>query len=403
MSQVPFSSLNFGTDTSPEGRLAIRDILLAQEDGLGHHETALFPITIFRLKEGISYNPEDPNYDLFKLACRVSAKRLFPNFSNQDAPYNMQYYDPNDYRTEIAHMGCRTRVLSNVNGENITTGRGNFAFTTINLPQIALEAHGDIKKFYRHLDKLMNLCKEQLLWRFELIGKRHVYNIPFIYTENIWYKSEGCKPSDTIREMLKQASLSIGFVGLAECLVALIGKHHGESDEAQELGLQIIGHMREMTDKYTDETHLNFSLFATPAESTAGRFLKVTRDRFGFIPGVTSHEYFTNSFHIPVYYQTTAYHKIKVEAPYHALCNAGHISYIEMDGDPTKNLAAFEKVVRLMHDSGMGYFSINHSVDECPNCHHSSVIDGHVCPVCGYDEIREPQHLHVKRSECCCN
>lgn len=267
--QVPFSSLNFGTDTTEEGRLVTEKLLLAQEAGLGNGETSIFPITIFRLKEGINYNPEDKNYDLFKLACRVSAKRLYPNFESQDATFNLKYYDPNDYRTEIATMGCRTRTVSNVNGPNIVTSRGNFSFTTINLPKIAIESNRDVKKFFKSLDKTMKLCKEQLLWRLDLVGKRHAYNFPFLMGQHLWLDSEKLKPTDEIREVLKHASISIGFCGLAEALVSLIGHHHGENEEAQKLGLKIIGHMREVCDKFADETHLNFTLFGSPKHKWA--------------------------------------------------------------------------------------------------------------------------------------
>ena len=267
--QVPFSSLNFGTDTTEEGRLVTEKLLLAQESGLGNGETSIFPITIFRLKEGINYNPEDKNYDLFKLACRVSAKRLYPNFESQDATFNLKYYDPNDYRTEIATMGCRTRTVSNLNGPEIVTSRGNFSFTTINLPKIAIESNRDIKKFFKSLDKTMKLCKEQLLWRLDVVGKRHVYNFPFLMGQHLWLDSEKLKPNDEIREVLKHASISIGFCGLAETLVSLIGHHHGENAEAQKLGLKIIGHMREVCDKFADETHLNFTLFGSPKHKWA--------------------------------------------------------------------------------------------------------------------------------------
>lgn len=286
--------------------------------------------------------------------------------------------------------------MANINGESITAGRGNFSFTTINLPMLALEANRDIKKFYKLLDKTMKLCKEQLLWRLEQIGKRHVYNMPFVLGEHLWYKSEGMKPNDTIAEVLKQASISIGFCGLAEALVALVGKHHGEDKEAEKLGYEIIKHMRDVTDKYLEETHLNFSLFATPAEATAGKFLRDTRKKYGVIKGVTDREYFTNSMHVPVYYPIKAIDKIKIEAPYHELCNAGVISYLEMDGDPLKNLDAFERMVRAMHDAEMSYFSINHSVDRCPSCGNTLVIDGGTCPICGYKENYDVQKLKVR-------
>lgn len=397
--QVPFSSLNFGTDTTEEGRLVTEKLLLAQEAGLGNGETSIFPITIFRLKEGINYNPEDKNYDLFKLACRVSAKRLYPNFESQDATFNLKYYDPNDYRTEIATMGCRTRTVSNVNGPNIVTSRGNFSFTTINLPKIAIESNREVKKFFKSLDKTMKLCKEQLLWRLDLVGKRHAYNFPFLMGQHLWLDSEKLKPTDEIREVLKHASISIGFCGLAEALVSLIGHHHGENEEAQKLGLKIIGHMREVCDKFADETHLNFTLFGSPAESTAGSFQRSNRKQYGVIKGVTDREYMTNSSHVPVYYPISAFEKIKIEAPYHELQNAGHISYVEIDGDPVKNLEAFEKVIRCMHDSNMGYFSINHPVDRCPSCGQTGIIDGDVCPFCGYSEKIEEESVVVKISD----
>lgn len=393
--QVPFSSLNFGTDTTPEGRLVIEKLLLAVEKGLGNGETPIFPITVFKLKSGINYNKEDSNYDLFKLAMKVSAKRLFPNFVNIDAPYNLQYYVPGDPRTEIACMGCRTRVIGNVNGPQIFTSRGNFSFTTLNLPQFALEAKGNIKEFYKILDRYMDLAKQQLTWRYNLVGKRHAYNYPFLVGQHIWMDSEKLEPHDTVKEILKHASISIGFVGLAECLVALIGKHHGESEEAQKLGLEIISHMRKMTDKYTEKTHLNWSLFATPAESTAGTMLRKTRKIYGKIKGVTDREYFTNSSHVPVYYPIKAIDKIKIEAPYHELCNAGHIAYIEMDGDPLDNLPAFEKVVRAMHDYNCTYFAINHAVDTCKNCGYVGIIKNE-CPKCGQKDHVGKEHLKMQ-------
>jgi len=393
-SQTPFSSLNFGTDTSPEGRLVTEKLLLSQEEGLGKGETPIFPITVFKMKEGINYNPGDPNYDLFKLAIRVSAKRLFPNFVNVDAPYNLQYYKPDDPRTEIATMGCRTRTISNVNGPEIVTSRGNFSFTTINLPKLAIESQKNIKEFYKLLDKYMELAKNQILWRYHLIGKRHVYNYPFLLGQGVWMDSEKLKPNDTIEKILKHASLSIGFCGLAECLKFLTGKHHGESEESQKLGLEIIGHMREMTDKYIKDTHLNWSVFATPAESTAGSFQRSNQAHYGIIKGVTDKEYMTNSSHVPVYYPIKAIDKIRIEAPYHALCNAGAIMYVEMDGDPTKNLSAFEKIVRTMHDYDCTYCAINHPIDRCSNCGYNGIIDNE-CPVCGQKDHINNQHVKM--------
>lgn len=382
-SQVPFSSLNFGTDTSAEGRLVIKNLLLAVEAGLGNGETPIFPITIFKMKAGVNYNPGDPNYDLFKLAIKVSAKRLFPNFANIDAPFNLQYYRPNDYNTEIAHMGCRTRTIGNTydKGHEVTGGRGNFSFTTINLPKLAIEAKGNIGTFFRDLEKYVTLARDQLTWRFNIIAQKHVYNFPFLMGQHIWLGSEKLRPNDTIGEVLKQSSISIGFCGLAECLVSLIGKHHGESNKAQKLGLKIIGRIRELTDRFSKETGLSWSTFATPAENLAGRFAKINKEQFGIIQGVTDRDYLTNSFHVPVYHEIKAFKKIDIEAPYHDLCNAGHITYIEMDGDPTKNLVAFEKIVRYMHDKGVGYGAVNHPVDRDPICGYSGII-ANECPHC---------------------
>ena len=557
-SQVPFSSINYGTDTTAEGRMVIRNALLAQEAGLGNGETPIFPIAIFKVKEGINYNPEDPNYDLFKLACRVSAKRLFPNFVFIDAPFNLQYYKPGDPNTEITAMGCvqgsetvvykykgtvynesfnrfyermskdlpllkfsensyyfntvndvtiydssnecfvtcrkliyntnvknwvkitigdcitlhctpdhplpvytefvdgdyedisrrmradevavgdklllsnynsnddcakfgtitaiefyedckdsydvetesdkfdvsgilshncRTRVISDINDpENqVVTGRGNLSFTSINLPRLAIEAKGNITKFYELLDNMLELVKDQLLHRYDIQCHRTVKNYPFLMGQGVWKNSESLGINDTLESVLKHGTLSIGFIGLAETLISLIGKHHGESEEAQKLGLEIIGHMRDYTDRMTQQYHLNFSLLATPAEGLSGRFVKMDKQRYGIIPGVTDKDYYTNSVHVPVYYPISAYRKIQIEAPYHALCNAGHICYVELDGDPTTNLKAFESVVRCMKESGVGYGSINHPVDRDPVCGYVGII-GDVCPCCGRRE-----------------
>ncbi len=382
--QIPFSSINYGTDTSPEGRMVIKNVLLATEAGLGNGETPIFPIHIFKVKEGLNYNEGDPNYDLFKLACRVSAKRLFPNFSFIDAPYNLQYYKPGDYNTEIAYMGCRTRVIGNVYDptREIVTGRGNLSFTSINLPRLGILAGGDIVKFFEMLEDRMNLVVDQLLYRFKIQSQKKVKNYPFLMGQGIWIDSEKLNPNDTIGEVLKHGTLSVGFIGLAECLKALIGVHHGESKEAQELGLRIIGRMKARMDEESKKTGLNFSLLATPAEGLSGRFVKIDRKRFGKIEGVTDREYYTNSFHIPVYFPINAFRKIKLEAPYHALTLAGHISYVELDGDPLQNLEAFEQIIRCMKESGIGYGSINHPVDRDPCCGYTGII-GDVCPKCG--------------------
>ena len=392
--QVPFSSINYGMDTSPEGRMAIRNVLLATEAGLGGGETPIFPIQIFRVKEGINYNLGEPNYDLFKLACRVSAKRLFPNFSFVDAPFNLQYYKGTS-ETEIAYMGCRTRVIGNVFDPNreICPGRGNLSFTSINLPRLAIKSKGDIDEFFEKLDKMIDLCIDQLLERFEIQCKRRVMNYPFLMGQGVWIDSEKLKSTDEVREVLKHGTLTVGFIGLAETLKSLIGYHHGENEKAQVLGLQIIAHMRKRVDEAAQKYKLNFSLIATPAEGLSGRFVKLDRAIYGKIEGVTDREYYTNSFHVPVYYEISAYDKIRIEGPYHALTNGGHISYIEMDGDPTKNLPAFEKVVRAMHDANIGYGAINHPVDRDPVCGYNGIIDD-VCPKCGR---RETEHVGFER------
>lgn len=392
--QTPFSSINYGMDTSPEGRMVMRNLLLATESGLGNGETPIFPIQIFRVKEGISYNPGDPNYDLFRLSIRVSAKRLFPNFSFVDAPFNLQYYKPGHHETEIAYMGCRTRVIGNVyDPENeVCNRRGNLSFTSINLPRIAIEAKGDIDRFFEMLDERMDLVFEQLDERFEIQARKKVRNYPFLMGEGVWMGSEKLDWDDEVREVLKHGTLSVGFIGLAETLVALIGEHHGQSERAQKLGLSIIGHMRDRCDERAQQKKLNYTLLATPAEGLSGRFVKLDKKKYGVIPGVTDREYYTNSFHIPVYYPISAFEKIRLEGPYHALTNAGHISYIEMDGDPTRNLDAFEAVVRAMHDAGIGYGSINHPVDRDPICGYNGII-GDSCPKCG----RKEEEVHFER------
>ena len=385
--QIPFSSLNYGTDTSPEGRLVMEQLLLATEAGLGNGETPIFPIHIFKVKEGVNYNEGDPNYDLFKLACRVSAKRMFPNFSFLDAPFNKQYYKPGHPETEAAYMGCRTRVIGNRYdpAREIVNGRGNLSFTSINLPRIAIRSHGDLDWFFEDLDRKIDLVIDQLLARFRIQSAKKVRNYPFLMGEGVWIDSERLGPDDTVGEVLKHGTLTLGFIGLAETLKALIGKHHGESDEAQNLGLEIVSHMRERMDQASEKYGLNFSLIATPAEGLSGRFVKIDRQRFGVIDGVTDRDYYTNSFHVPVYYPIGAFEKIAREAPYHELTNGGHISYIELDGDPTQNLEAFETVVRAMKEAGMGYGAINHPIDRDPICGYTGII-GDVCPRCGRRE-----------------
>ncbi len=385
--QIPFSSINYGTDTSPEGRLVIKNILLATDAGLGNGETAIFPINIFKVKSGVNFNKKDVNYDLFKLAIKVSAKRLFPNFSFLDAPFNLQYYKEGDYKTEIAYMGCRTRVAANNydKSNEVVTQRGNLSFTSVNLPRLGILAKGDLDKFFAMLDEKLALVSDQLMDRYKIQAKKRVKNYPFLMGQGIWLGSDKLGPEDEIGEILKHGTLSVGFIGLAECLVALTGQHHGETVECQKLGQQIITHMRDFTDRMCDETHFNYSLIATPAEGLSGRFVGMDKKEFGVIKGVTDRNYYTNSFHVPVYYNIAALDKIKIEAPYHNLTNGGHISYIELDGDPLKNLDAFEACVRYMGKCGIGYGSINHPIDRDPCCGYNGIIDN-ACPKCGRQE-----------------
>ncbi|MBP3673294.1 MAG: anaerobic ribonucleoside triphosphate reductase [Oscillospiraceae bacterium] len=385
--QTPFSSINYGTDTTPEGRMVIRNILLALDAGLGHGETCIFPIHIFKVKEGVNYNEGDPNYDLFRLSCKVSAKRLFPNYTFLDAPFNLQYYVPGRPETEVATMGCRTRVMGNVYdpSRQIAYSRGNLSFTSINLPRLALESRGDERVFYEKLQAMLELVAQQLLDRFEIQANKHIYNYPFLMGQGVWLDSDKLTLKDDLREVLKHGTLSIGFIGLAETLTALYGHHHGESEDIQKKGLEIIGFMRDYCDKKSQEMQMNFTLLATPAEGLSGRFIRMDQKRYGKLRGITDREYYTNSFHIPVWYNISAYDKIRLEAPYHALCNAGHISYVELDGDTARNVEAFESIVRCMHDCGVGYGSINHPVDRDPVCGYVGII-GDVCPRCGRRE-----------------
>ncbi len=409
--QVPFSSVNFGTDVSPEGRMVIKNFLLATDAGLGKGETPIFPISIFKLKEGVSYNKEDPNYDLFKLACKVSAKRLFPNFSFLDASFNKPYLKEGDPKTEVCYMGCRTRVIGNVVDpeKQITPGRGNLSFTTINLPRLGIKYgicegkrdKADMKGFYDELNDLMDLCKGQLLQRFEVQCSKGVENFKFLLGAHVWLDSEKLEPGAKIRKVLKHGTLSIGFIGLAECLKALIGEHHGESEKAQKLGLEIVKFMRKKCDEYSEEMKLNFTCLATPAEGLSGRFVGIDRSIYGKIKGVTDREYYTNSFHVPVYYHTTIQHKLEIEGKYHPLTNAGHISYIEIDGDTAKNVEAFEKIIRIMHDSDIGYGAVNHPVDRDPVCGYVGVI-GNVCPRCGRKDFEGVPVETINHLDCNC-
>lgn len=385
--QVPFSSINYGTDTSPEGRMVMKNLLMATQAGLGNGETSIFPVQIFKVKEGVNYDPADPNHDLFQLAMETSAKRLFPNFSFLDAPFNLQYYREGDYNSEVAYMGCRTRVLGNVHDpeRQVTCGRGNLSFTTINLPRLGIEARGDVGAFFGLLDDAIDLVFRQLMHRLKIQSAKKVRNYPFLMGNGIWIDSGKLDMEDRIGEVLKHGTLTVGFIGLAETLVALIGQHHGESEAAQELGLRIIGHMRRRADEEAEKTKLNFSLIATPAEGLSGRFTQLDKARYGEIPGITDRGYYTNSFHVPVYFPIKAHRKIAIEAPYHALTNAGHITYVELDGDTAKNTAAFERIIRCMHDAGVGYGSVNHPLDRDPVCGYTGVIND-VCPRCGRRE-----------------
>ena len=409
--QVPFSSINLGTDTSAEGRMVIKNFLLSTDAGLGKGETPIFPVSIFKVKEGVNYNPEDKNYDLFKLACKVSAKRLFPNFSFLDAPFNLAFYQEGNYKTEVGYMGCRTRLMSDVTDLNnqTTGGRGNLSFTSINLPRIAIRngiclkerEKADMDNFYKELADMMDLVRDQLLERFEVQCSKHSYNFPFLLEQGVWADGDKLKPNDRLRKLLKHGSLTFGFIGLAESLKALIGKHHAESEEAQKLGLEIIGFMRKRCDEYSKQYNLNFTLIATPAEGLSGRFVGIDKAIFGKIKGVTDRDYYTNSFHVPVYYQTSIKHKLEIEAPYHNLTNGGHISYIELDGDTTTNVEAFESVIRMMKETGIGYGAINHPVDRDPVCGYVGVI-GDVCPGCGRKEFDSVPIERINEYKCNC-
>lgn len=396
--QTPFSSINYGTDTSPEGRLAMRQLLLATEAGLGGGETAIFPIQVFRVQRGVTSDPGDPNHDLFRLACRVSAKRLFPNFSFLDAPFNAAYLRPGRPETEVAYMGCRTRVMANVADPDreITHGRGNLSFTSINLPRLAIESHGDVSVFFTALDRSLDLVVEQLLERYRIQCAKRAINFPFLMGQGIWLDSGSLNPHDAVAPVLRHGTLSVGFIGLAETLTSLLGSHHGQTEAARQLGLTIVAHLRARMDLEATRHGLNFSLLATPAEGLSGRFVRMDAERFGVIPGVTDKDYYTNSFHIPVGFSLTAADKIALEAPYHALTNAGHISYVELDGDPAANLEAFEAIVRHMQRSGIGYGSINHPVDRDPVCGYSGVIADE-CPGCGRFESLERPFDRIRR------
>ena len=399
-SQVPFSSINLGIPYTRDAALVCEAFLEEYEKGLGKGEQPIFPNIIFRVKEGINREAEDPYHYLYQLACRVASKRMNPTFMNIDADFNKEFYDKG-YMP--ATMGCRTYLMKNINGEPGCKGRGNIAPVTVNLPRIAIESGKSTDKFFEILQQRLSLAKEALLNRYGVLKNLKVKDLPFVAGQGLLKGSEGLKEGDSIEPILKQGTWGIGFIGLAEALIALTGKHHGESEEARELGLEIISRMRARMDEETKRTGLNFSLLATPAEGLSGRFVKMDRERYGEIAGVTDREYYTNSFHVPVYYPITAFEKLKIEAPYHALTNAGHISYIELDGDPLNNLSAFEKVVRYMKEVGIGYGSINHPVDRDPVCGYTGII-GDKCPKCGRSEAEHSKVIHerIPRAKVCC-
>ncbi len=383
--QVPFSSLNFGTDTTTEGRMVSQAVLESFKRGLGHGESPIFPNLVFRVKEGINFNPGDPNYDLYRLALEVASRRMNPTFSFMDSSFNRAYGE------EVSYMGCRTRVIGNRHGPEVSAGRGNIAPVTLNLPRIAFECRGQQDLFFVRLDRTLRLAARQLLHRFEVLARLKARDLPFLMGQQLYLDSDKIGPDDSIREVIKHGTLAIGFIGLAETLNLLAGKHHGEDEEARELASKIVDHIRRRADSYADEYDLNFTLVATPAEGLAGRFVAMDRDRYGSIPGVTDKNYYTNSFHIPVYYAMSMFEKIKVEGRFHSYCNAGHITYTELEAPPVHNLEAVDRVVRQMAAADVGYGGINYPLDECRICSHSGVFNGS-CPQCGSSKIR-----HIRR------
>ena len=422
--QVVFSSINYGTDTSPEGRCVIRELLQSTLEGVGNNETAIFPIQIWKKKRGLNYLPEDRNYDLYEFSCKVAAKRFFPNYINLDAPYNhndkWDESDPRRWYYECATMGCRTRVFENRHGEKTSIGRGNLSFTTINLPKIAIEsalkAQEKIGKkfdlgigssehmtdlyrkavkriFMNELEKYTSIAAQQLYERYQFQSTAIAKQFPLLM-EGMWLDSEKLKPNDSVAEVLKHGTLSVGFIGLAECLIALVGKHHGEDEEAQKLGLEIINEMWDLTKEFSEKYNLNYSVIATPAEGLSGRFTKLDRKTYGVIPGVTDRDYYTNSNHVPVWYKCTAEHKAKIEAPYHEMCRAGHIFYIELDGDATHNPDSIKAVVDLMDKYNMGYGSVNHTRARCLSCGFENADANLItCPKCGSENIDTIQRI----------
>lgn len=391
--QVVFSSINYGTDTSAEGRCVIRELLNSTYEGVGNGATAIFPIQIWKKKRGVSYLPEDPNYDLYKLACKVTARRFFPNFVNLDATFNQhekwRVDDPERYKYEVATMGCRTRVFENRYGEKTSIGRGNISFSTINIVRIAIELMGikdkeeRITRFFEKLDEVLDVTALQLEERFNFQKTALAKQFPLVMGV-LWNGADQLSPNETIEPVINQGTLGIGFIGLAECLIALVGKHHGESDEAQALGLKIVRHMRSRVNEYSEKYGHNFSVLATPAEGLSGKFTKKDRKSFGVIPGITDKDYYTNSNHVPVYYHCSPRHKAKIEAPYHELTGGGHIFYVEIDGDATHNEESIMQIVDLMDKYNMGYSSVNHNRNHCPKCGYENALqDEHHCPKCG--------------------
>ncbi len=384
--QVPFSSLNLGTDTTPEGRAVTKAVLEAFYRGLGRGESPIFPNLVFRIQEGANFSPSDPNYDLYRLALKVAARRMNPTFSFMDSSFNRKYGD------EVAYMGCRSRVIGNRHGPEVSAGRGNIAFTTINLPRLAFESRGGKELFFVELDRMLRLAARQLLHRYGVVSRLRIRDLPFLMGEQLYLGSEELAPDDLIGEAIKHGTLGIGFIGLAETLQLLIGKHHGEDDEARQLGLQIADQMFRRCQQFCDEYDLNFVMLATPAEGLAGRFIKMDRERFGVIPGVTDKEYYTNSFHLPVNYATPISDKLEIEGAFHRFCNAGHISYVELEAPPLHNIDAVDRIVRIMAAADVGYGGINFPIDECCSCSFSGVFN-ESCPQCGSTAIRRIRRI----------
>jgi len=384
--QVPFSSINLGSDTTEAGRTVTRNLLLAYEKGLGRGETPIFPNIIFRVKAGVNLNPGDPNYDLFKLAIRTAATRMNPTFSFMDAPHNKPFGN------EVAYMGCRTRVIADRHGNAVSDGRGNLSFTSINLPRLALRSSGDLTKFYSLLEETLTLVARQLMHRYQIQAHLKVKDMPFLMGQGLYVDSDHLQPNDEIAEATRHGTLSIGFIGLAETLTVLTGSNHAQSQTSRQLGQEIVRFMRQLSDYFADQYDMNFTLLATPAEGLSGRFLKIDRKVFGVIPGVTDKEYYTNSFHVPVSSTITAYEKMSIEAPYHEMTNAGHISYVELDAPPVNNLAAFETIIRTMGQLGIGYGGVNFPIDECRLCGFGGLIDEE-CPKCGSGDIRRIRRI----------